>query len=502
MGNNQNWINTGEQIKNALADALNTGDFKELNNVVAQSVTTALNEAGIHVNNTIGGNRNNSGNFSQSSSGSFSQSNAGSFSQSSSQSFGGFSQSSAGSFSSSGNGVQININGVTAGLPIWQQRAQERARKRQDRLNHMEAARSGNTSILQNNASAQNELINTTQNNIVAPPGVKMRRIGQVSNVLYQVFGGIGLGITGFVTLIRLFVFLDGDTTLGGWIVNFAFLALFYGMIKLGLGQKQRLKRALRYVQLCGRKMYEDIETLAKSIGKSTRFVGKDLSKMLELGFFPEGHIDEKSTCLMLNDNVYRQYLETETNFKRIGMEETKEEIFSSDESQEEMLNEQASELDAIIAEGMEYIRKLRNLNDRIAGEAISSKLFRLENLLKELFDCLKEHPEQIHRMHKLMEYYLPTTLKLVETYENFDRISSPGEEIVNAKAEIENTLDTINEAFSELLNNLFQDTVFDITTDAQVLKSMLAREGLTRDMELVPNDREPQDSKPPRYMN
>ena len=72
-----------------------------------------------------------------------------------------------------------------------------------------------------------------------------------------------------------------------------------------------------------------------------------------------------------------------------------------------------------------------------------------------------------------------------METYAEFDKISSPGEEILAAKAEIENTLDTINQAFTELLNNLFQDAVFDATTDAQVLKTMLAREGLMNEMEM-----------------
>ena len=91
-----------------------------------------------------------------------------------------------------------------------------------------------------------------------------------------------------------------------------------------------------------------------------------------------------------------------------------------------------------------------------------------------------------MHRMHKLMNYYLPTTLKLVEAYEEFDRVSAPGDEITAAKAEIENTLDTINHAFTELLNNLFQDSVFDATTDAQVLKTMLAREGLMNEMEFA----------------
>ena len=68
--------------------------------------------------------------------------------------------------------------------------------------------------------------------------------------------------------------------------------------------------------------------------------------------------------------------------------------------------------------------------------------------------------------------------------------MSTPGEEIRKAKAEIENTLDTINQAFRELLNTLFQDAVFDATTDAQVLKTMLAREGLTREMEFAAVDR------------
>lgn len=135
----------------------------------------------------------------------------------------------------------------------------------------------------------------------------------------------------------------------------------------------------------------------------------------------------------------------------------------------------------------MECICKLRNLNDEIEGEVISGKLFQLENLLKEIFDSVREHPEQMHRMHKLMDYYLPTTLKLVEAYKEFDEISVPGREVLEAKAEIEKTLDIINQAFKELLNNLFQDAVFDATTDAQVLKTMLAREGLTKEMEPEP---------------
>ena len=489
MSNNQNWSNTGELMKDALSEALNTGDFKELNNLVAQT----LNEVGIHVNTKI--NQNNLQN-------------------------------------NSANGAESQTNGIEqqANVPVWQQRAWERERKKQDQIQqdwqnkmqhrqeqmqqenasqsyHNETSQPGNDLIQQENHTTQNELARTQQRSMMKFPAVKMKRVGKVSNVLYQVFGGIGLGITGLITFIRLFVFLAGDTTLAGWIVNFVFLAVFYNMIKFGVNQKHRLKRAVRYVQLCGHKMYEDIDNLAKAMGKNVRFVAKDLRKMLDLGFFPEGHMDEQGTCLMLNDTIYRQYLETEDNRRRREAESRlaltqKENIPSPEpETSQEELNEQTSELDTIISEGMECIRKLRDLNDRIPGEVISTKLFRLENLLKEIFDSLREHPEQIHHMHKLMNYYLPTTRKLVEAYEDFDRISSPGQEIIKAKAEIENTLDTINQAFTELLNNLFQDTVFDITTDAQVLKTMLAREGLMREMELVPNHQEQSEPKQPQYL-
>ncbi|MBD5499797.1 MAG: hypothetical protein HDR10_01130 [Lachnospiraceae bacterium] len=149
------------------------------------------------------------------------------------------------------------------------------------------------------------------------------------------------------------------------------------------------------------------------------------------------------------------------------------------------MDNTPENELNTMIAEGMECIRKLHALNDKIPGEVISQKLYCLESLLKDIFDNVREHPEQMHRMHTMMDYYLPTTLKLVEAYEDFDRISVPGKDIIDAKAEIERTLDIINQAFKELLNNLFQDAVFDATTDAQVLQTMLAREGLTKDTEI-----------------
>ena len=311
---------------------------------------------------------------------------------------------------------------------------------------------------------------------------VKMEKKGNVSGTLCTVFGGIGLGFSGLGLLVQLLLAAFQAASLSAAILPGVLSLVFLEMSSYGYGQRRRLKRAEKYLELCGTKMYGEINEMARYTGKSVRYVRRDLRKMLKAGMFPDGHLDDKETCFMLNNVIYRQYLETEKAYleqKKIS-EQEKEQNTAGTDTQDTDQNRREQELHSMVAEGMEYIRHLRDLNDRIEGEAISEKLYRLENLLKEIFDRVQEHPEQMHRMHKLMDYYLPTMLKLVEQYAEFDEISSPGEDILDAKKEIEKTLDMINQAFVTLLNNLFRDAAFDASADAQVLQTMLAREGLT----------------------
>ena len=311
---------------------------------------------------------------------------------------------------------------------------------------------------------------------------VKMEKKGNVSGTLCTVFGGIGLGFSGLGLLVQLLLAAFQAASLSAAILPGVLSLVFLEMISYGNGQRRRLQRAEKYLELCGTKMYGVINEMARYTGKSVRYVRRDLRKMLKAGMFPDGHLDDKETCFMLNNVIYRQYLETEKAYleqKKIS-EQEKEQNTAGTDTQDTDQNRREQELHSIVAEGMEYIRHLRDLNDRIEGEAISEKLYRLENLLKEIFDRVQEHPEQMHRMHKLMDYYLPTMLKLVEQYAEFDEISSPGEDILDAKKEIEKTLDMINQAFVTLLNNLFRDAAFDASADAQVLQTMLAKEGLT----------------------
>lgn len=301
-------------------------------------------------------------------------------------------------------------------------------------------------------------------------PITKTKNVGQLSSMIYTAVGIVGMAANGILLLVNLmFSFEPSPYKL----VLLIMLAAFIWLTYKGVSQKKRLSRMKRYISLFDDNMYANINELADQTQNTYQYVLKDVKKMLELGFFPEGHLDKKETCLMLDDATYREYLQVEQERERLAKEEAMKKATRPDHVNEE--------LQTMIREGNEYILKLHDLNDQIPGEVISKKLDLMECTLREIFQRLEEDPSQMSNMHKLMNYYLPTTIKLLEAYRDFDNVITPNEEIDSAKAEIEKTVDTINEAFKELLNKLFQPTVYDVTADAQVLQTMLAKEGLTK---------------------
>ena len=102
--------------------------------------------------------------------------------------------------------------------------------------------------------------------------------------------------------------------------------------------------------------------------------------------------------------------------------------------------------------------------------------------IVEKIFERAQKHPEIIPDLKKLMNYYLPMTVKLLDAYEEMDQQPVQGENIQASKKEIEDTLDTLNQAFEKLLDSAFQDTAWDVSSDISVLHTLLAQEGLTDD--------------------
>ena len=110
----------------------------------------------------------------------------------------------------------------------------------------------------------------------------------------------------------------------------------------------------------------------------------------------------------------------------------------------------------------------------------MSQKLSRLELIITRIFEEVGKNPELAGELRKFMNYYLPTTRKLVDAYRELYHETIISENMAKTKKEIEDTLDTINEAFENLLDSFFEERAMDISSDISVLQTMLAQEGLT----------------------
>ena len=143
--------------------------------------------------------------------------------------------------------------------------------------------------------------------------------------------------------------------------------------------------------------------------------------------------------------------------------------------------NEQniSAEVKETLEQGKKYLTQISHLNDRIPGVEVSNKIFKIEDITGRILSRVEEHPSSVDDIKQLMKYYLPMTIKLLTAYAEMDEQPVKVENIDKSKKEIENVLDSLNDAFSKLLDDLYKDTAWDISSDVSVLNAMLKREGL-----------------------
>lgn len=301
---------------------------------------------------------------------------------------------------------------------------------------------------------------------------------GKTALGIVKIVGGSLLGGFGFVWALLGMIFAMTMTDYPAYLALFGLAALGAGawLIGGGISGLGRVNRFKRYCRCLGDKTYCKLELLARTTGKNVKFVRKELGKMIDEGLFLEGHLDAEQTCLITSNETYRQFEQS-----RLALEERQKQ-----EREAAKLRPAAKEIDPRVQEvldrGNAFILEIRRCNDAIPGEEISGKISHMELLVRRIFDRAQAHPEVVPDLKKLMDYYLPMTVKLLNAYAEMDAQPVQGETIQASKIEIEKTLDTLNAAFAKLLDDLFQDAAMDVSSDISVLNTLLAQEGLTDD--------------------
>lgn len=313
------------------------------------------------------------------------------------------------------------------------------------------------------------------------PMYISKRPVGRISGVIYTVLGFTGSIVFGILLIIQsALIPLIPEFLVNNFIFLGFLLTFFVSNVILtlrGRYLRNRVKRFKQYVNSLDGQNYCSIEELATSIEKKNKYVVKDLRKMSNLGMFKEAHIDDKQTYFMLSNEVYDNYLKSQESLKQ----RNEEELRRQEKSNEERNDPEKRELRYTIDMGRNYIDQIKSVNDAIPEEEISNKLYRLENIVTQILDYIENNPKKLSEVNKFTNHYLPITLKLVNSYKELNDQLVQGDNIKNAKNEIEKSIDIINSAFEKLLDDLFEEIALDISTDISVLETLFTQEGLTK---------------------
>lgn len=298
---------------------------------------------------------------------------------------------------------------------------------------------------------------------------------GSIAGVLYA---GMGYGlsaIAGLCTIAsvgELLAGISGALTVAAW-GGCTLAGLFLGAH--GSALLGRAKRYRRYVDMVKDKLYCSFQEMAARTGKTERFVARDVKKMIHLGMFRQGRLDQKETCLIASDEMYGQYMLAQQNYEEEQRKAEEERLAGEKKAQDGIGSSEAA---TVIEEGNTYIRLIRQCNDDIPGEEMSEKLDRLEALVTRIFAQVEAEPALAPELRKMLHFYLPTTKKLLEAYRDLDGQGLELSNVTQTKREIEAAVDNINEAFGKFLDELFREKAWDIQSDISALHTILKQDG------------------------
>lgn len=137
------------------------------------------------------------------------------------------------------------------------------------------------------------------------------------------------------------------------------------------------------------------------------------------------------------------------------------------------------SAVDKLISRGQELLRQIRHEDEMIPDETLSSQIVQLEHITAQIFKTVIEQPGKAPQIRRFMDYYLPTTLKMLTSYRKLNERGVGGEDAKLTKERIESAMQVVLGAFGKQLETLYQNDMLDITTDIDVLETMLKQDSL-----------------------
>lgn len=218
--------------------------------------------------------------------------------------------------------------------------------------------------------------------------------------------------------------------------------------------KKERLYQ--NCVKIVGNKPVIDLNSLARAAGVKPKKLERELDEMLERGYFPAAAYYDNEHDVLILDPEKAQSEAARSVQKTAPTDDHKQDKFDL------------------------LMQELDRACGRIQDRDMLEKSVQIRGLTAAIFHAVREDPEKEQQISNFVNYYFPTTLKLLDSYADFEEKGYQGEKLTQTKDRIESTADTIIAAYQKQLDNLYLTDTLDVDTDIDVLETMLKRDGLS----------------------
>ena len=227
-----------------------------------------------------------------------------------------------------------------------------------------------------------------------------------------------------------------------------------------------------RFLRELGHNTVIPIRDLASSVQKSEQATIKELMYMMKKGYFKQARIVENDSLFLLDIPTFKLYKNQKNQMVNLSYEEKKQ---IEKDAHEDVNIEKAENIIKISSKEINSI----NLDiSRIKNRSFLEKVIEIKKTIENIVNIIKRYPEKAYALDKFMDYYLPTTVKLIDAYTEYEIMESNDPKIKNSLLEIESSIETINEAFGKIQLELMEDRTMDIKTDIETMKILLNQEG------------------------
>ena len=330
--------------------------------------------------------------------------------------------------------------------------------KLSDKPKKVSSPRSGTRTSTSPNANVTARSTNKVEKTVVKT-AKKMNRAPKASDKTSRILSIVGAAITAIfgISLVTML----GEVIAYGWYSYmmeelFPMCGFFAGgvaMLVAGQRMKRRSARVARYLAVMGKRGYIAVDELCAVTGKSRKKIESDLDYMVEKGLLGAGaYLDSGRGIFFRSDDAFADYANATAKKENVTPKEANEGYAGA-------------------------LRAIRSANDRIADPVLSEKIDHLETVAGKIFREVEEHPEKQQQAATFLNYYLPTTLKLLDSYAKFEEAGIEGENLSRAQERIEETMDALIKGFDKQLDDLYRNEAMDIDSDIRVMENMLRRD-------------------------